>query len=159
MFLGDFFEAHYQRAKPCFGLRRLQRNVGRAVPKVVGNRRKNGHSSRALPALTFSAKCARKSAPKGPVWGPLGPLLSLWRLTWSPKGTQSRQKGRPTEPLESALGTRGARMLPNAARGCPGPRKWSPQDSKRELKSQKKHSSRNLIQINATQRDPARNTA
>ena len=84
---------------------------------------------------------------------------ALWRPTWSPKGAQSRQKSRPTEPLESALGKRGARMLPNAARGCPGPRKWSPQGSKRDLKSQKKHNSRNLIQIDDNPGDPARNTA
>ena len=63
---------------------------------------------------------------------------ALWRPTWGPKGAQSCQKVWPAERLESALGTKGARVLPNAARGCPGPRKWSSQGSKRELKSQQK---------------------
>ena len=110
------FRSTLPKGKTSFGLRRLQRNVGRAVQKVVGNRTKNGSFCHALPAFTFSSKCARKGFSKGLVWAPLGSLLSLWRPTWSPKGAQSRHKGRPNEALESALATRGARMLPKGAR-------------------------------------------
>ena len=92
----DVFRRLFRRTrrhgKTSFGLRQLQRNVGRAVQKVVGNRRKNRSSSHALPAFTFSSKCARKGAPKGPVWGPLGLLLLLWRPTWSSKGAKVVKK-------------------------------------------------------------------
>ena len=127
MFFGDFFEEHVQRANPrldCAG--RSETWVGPSR-KSLEIEEKTEVLLMQLHALTFSSKCARKGPPKGSLWGPLGLLLSLWRPTWSPKGAQSCEKGRPNEALESAQATRRPECYPNAVQGCPGPRKWSPQ--------------------------------
>ena len=129
LFFLDFFKAHVERAKPrldCASCSETWVGPSRKSSKI---QEKTEVLLMQLPALTFSLKSASKGPPKGPVWGPLGPLLSLWRLTWSPKGAQSRQKGRPNEALESAQATRGARMLPKCCPRVPGTSKMEPTGS------------------------------
>ena len=95
--------------------------------------------------------------PFGHLWAPFcrsgGPSGAQRPPKVVTKVDQMRLWNRPWQPG-------GPECYPNAARGFPGPRKWSPQGSKRELKSQKKHNSpHQLFQIDDTQGDPARNTA
>jgi hypothetical protein len=80
----ELFWSRCQNGKTVFGLRRRERIEGRAVPKIVGNHRKNDSNAHALRVLPFSSTNDRKGGPNRRIWSSLE-LLGAFILTSFPR--------------------------------------------------------------------------